>query len=198
MSSLSQPQSPRERILAKALELFYKQGYTATGVNQIIKEAEVARASFYDHFHSKEDLLVAYATEMARTEIAGIRADVLKLSTARERFFGPLAVLKPWLESSGYRGCPFQNVMAEAPPEAARVWEVARQHRESLRTFLQELALDLKDSGPAFAHLVPEAVAPTYLMLFEGAIALCVAYRQIWPVDHAESTLLTLISAQNG
>jgi hypothetical protein len=35
-------------------------------------------------------------------------------------------------------------------------------------------------------------------MLFEGAIALCVAYRQIWPVDHAESTLLTLISAQNG
>lgn len=197
MPAKTHSKSPRERILAKALELFYRQGYAATGVNQIIAEAEVARASFYDHFQSKEDLLLAYATEMARSEIASIRSDVAPLPTARERFFGPLEILKPWLESSGYRGCPFQNVMAEVPHEAVRVWEVARQHRESLRAFFRELALDLKNSAPGFSRLDPEDIATTYLLLFEGTIAACVAYREIWPVEQARKTLLTLLAAPN-
>jgi len=52
--------SPRDRILQVASDLFYRQGYHATGINQIIREAAVAKASFYDHFSSKEALAVAY------------------------------------------------------------------------------------------------------------------------------------------
>ncbi len=189
-------QSPRERILSTAMDLFYRQGYTATGINQIIQKAGVARASFYDHFPSKVDLLVCYAVEMSRKEIAEIRADVLARPMARARFFAPLDLLSPWLESSNYRGCPFQNVMAEAPSDAIRVREVARQHRESLRIFFQELALDVKNSDPDFAHLNPETAAPMFLMIFEGAIALCVAYCETWPVEQARKTLLKALGIQ--
>jgi AcrR family transcriptional regulator len=186
-------QSPRERILATSMDLFYRQGFTSTGINQIIAEAGVAKASFYDHFPSKEDLLVAYAAEMARIEIAAIREDVMKQPSARSRFFGPLTLLPEWLESTQYRGCPFQNVMAEAPPHATAVWEVARQHRESLRTLFVELALALKNSEPEMRHLQPESVATTYLVVFEGAIALCVAYRDAWPVEQAKQMLLATL-----
>ena len=52
--------SPRERILDTATILFHQQGYNSTGINQIISEAKVAKASFYQHFKSKDDLCAAF------------------------------------------------------------------------------------------------------------------------------------------
>ena len=51
---------PEERILAVASELFYRQGYRATGINEVIARSGVAKATFYNHFPSKEDLCLAY------------------------------------------------------------------------------------------------------------------------------------------
>ena len=50
----------KDRILDTASRLFYDQGYNPTGINQIIDEAEIARASLYNHYESKTDLLLAY------------------------------------------------------------------------------------------------------------------------------------------
>jgi len=182
-------QSVRDRIVATACDLFYRQGYRATGINQIIAESGIAKASFYDHFPSKTDLLEAYAAATSEREYAELRAEVMALPTARERFFGPLRVLPPWFESSGYRGCPFQNVVAEAVAEAPAVQAIARRHHEHIRTFLQELIDDLKIEEPALAGLDTDTLADVYLLLFEGAIALAASYREAWPVDTAVAAL---------
>ena len=179
----------RERILETASDLFYRQGYRATGINQIIAESGVAKASFYDHFPSKEDLLYDYACQTSAREMEDIRTEVLGLGTARERFFGPLRVLSPWFETSDYRGCPFQNLMAEAPPEAKQVREVGRQHREKARAFFRELARDLAAAEPELAALDTDALADMYVVLFEGAIATAVTYRDPWPVGRAVQAL---------
>jgi AcrR family transcriptional regulator len=50
----------KERILETAYKLFYTQGYNVTGINQILDQAKVAKASLYQHFGSKEELRVAY------------------------------------------------------------------------------------------------------------------------------------------
>ena len=66
---------PRERILETAQNLFIHQGFRSTGINQIIKEAKVARASFYDHFPSKDDLGLAYlqgVQEMMESRISPV------------------------------------------------------------------------------------------------------------------------------
>lgn len=175
----------RDRILAVAATLFYEQGYRATGVNQVIAESGVAKASFYDHFPSKDDLLLAYAKEMEAREIADMRAQVMAAPTARERFFGPLTMLIPWLKSSDFRGCPFQNLVAEVDSDLWRVRDVARDHRENVRALLRELARDLLatlDPPPAMSR---DELADTYLVLFEGAIVTTVAYRHPWPVEQA-------------
>jgi AcrR family transcriptional regulator len=67
MSSVSAetPLSARERILSVAGRLFYRDGYRATGIDRVIAEAEVAKATFYKHFSSKDDLIVAW---IARSE----------------------------------------------------------------------------------------------------------------------------------
>jgi AcrR family transcriptional regulator len=54
------PSSARERIIAVAGPLFYREGYRAVGVDRLIAEADVAKATFYKHFPSKDDLIVAW------------------------------------------------------------------------------------------------------------------------------------------
>jgi AcrR family transcriptional regulator len=193
MSATKQKSSPRDRIIATAKDLFYRQGFHATGINQIIKEAGVARASFYDHFPSKDDLLVAYAAEVARREITDIRNAVDQFPTAQARFVGLLDILTPWFEATGYRGCNFQILMSEVSPEAARVHEIARNHLESLRVYIRELVLDLKNSDPEFSHLDPDTLASTYQLIFEGAISVSTSLKHPGPVLHARQTICALV-----
>lgn len=193
MSSTNTKTSVRNRIIATASDLFYRQGYRATGINQIIAESGVAKASFYDHFPSKEDLLYVYACKTSDFEINDVRNDVLALKSARERFFGPLRILAPWFESSGYRGCPFQNLLAEAPPEAIKVREVGRAHREKTRHFFQELIRDLMIEDPGLDRVEVDRLADIYMVLFEGTMATAVTYRACWPVDRAVEALEDLL-----
>lgn len=198
MSRKKHRQSPRERILATALDLFYRQGYGATGLNQLIAEADVARASFYDHFQSKEDLLITYASELSRRDLAEVRKEVQSQTTARARFFCPFDILERWLEATSYRGCPFQNMMAEVPPGASQVHEIVRQHQESVRIGYQEMALDLKRAESEFSHIDPESVALAYTLVFEGAIATAVAYRATWPVEEGRKVIVDLLAKRSG
>jgi AcrR family transcriptional regulator len=160
--------STRDRIIATACDLFYRQGYRATGINQIIAESGVAKASFYDHFPSKEDLA---------------------LPTARERFFGAFMILSPWFQATEFRGCPFQLLMAETPPDAQSVMEVGKRHREAMRAFVRELAQALSAEDPALRDLDCDAIADTYLIVFEGTMAVSVAYHDEWPIARALATL---------
>lgn len=189
METTQKKPSVRQRIVDTACELFYRQGYRATGVNQVIAESGVAKASFYDHFPSKEDLLLEYVQETSRREIANLREEVSAFPTARERFFGPLRILYPWFEETGYRGCPFQNVVVELPPGDERIHEAVRRHREEERRLLRELAEAYIAERPDLAGMDCDALAETYLLLFEGAIATARGYQDTWPVKKAEATL---------
>lgn len=185
--------------MAAAFDLFYRQGYRATGVNQVIAASGVAKASFYDHFPAKHDLLHAYISEAARREIDDIRAGIATLTSPRDRFLGLLRLLPGWLEESDYRGCPFQNIAAEVPLEDERVREVVRRHHENLRELLREQARELLDDEPGLAlRLDAGELADTCLVLAEGAIVLAVAYRDPWPVHAAVASLERCLTEAGG
>ncbi|TVS08040.1 MAG: TetR/AcrR family transcriptional regulator [Phycisphaerales bacterium] len=192
MPNAATPPAPRERILRTAIDLFYTQGIKATGINQIIAESGVAKASFYTHFPSKDDLVVAYAEHLADHEFVELRQIASEGSTPRERLFAPLRSLEPWFQSSSYRGCPFQNLAAEISPEVTGIGRVVRRHRENLRGLLRELLGEVIADEKLKAD--PEALADTALLLFEGAIAISVAYREPWPVEHAINRLESLLA----
>jgi AcrR family transcriptional regulator len=189
MTVMKQQLPVRDRILEVAFDLFYRQGYRATGINQIIAESGVAKASFYDHFPSKDHLLSAYAVETSRRECEEMRAGTREYGDATERFLAPLRMLLPWFRDTHYRGCPFQNLMAEVPTNTPEVQQVAEQHRESIRELMRELFLELRKTMPELGSRDVEDVVATYLLLFEGAIATAVAYQADWPVEQAISAL---------
>lgn len=116
---------PRERLISTAARLVHKQGWTATGINQILGEAEIPKGSFYYYFRSKEALGVAVLqTHLARLKDLLSRTlldDSIDAAAAIETFFSGLDA---WLLEQGYGyGWPVASfadeVAATAPPLAA-------------------------------------------------------------------------------
>jgi len=120
MNAAKEAQAARERILETAVDLFSRQGYRATGVNEVIDKSGVAKATFYHHFPTKADLCLAYLQTRNTTELNGIKAFIGKKRTPWSRFLGVIESLEPWLRQNHLRGCAFLNMVAEEPDAKTR------------------------------------------------------------------------------
>ena len=154
----------RSRLLGTASRLFYLEGLHAVGIDRIVVEAQVTRATLYRHFPSKDDLVVAYLTE-ADNLIRG------QVGAAIERGGDPADVVRAVAESiaagirgPGFRGCAFLNAAAEYPDSAHPVHQAVLTHREwFLRTVTDLLS--------AVGETPPEPAARHFVMLRDGAMA---------------------------
>jgi AcrR family transcriptional regulator len=155
---------PRERLLEAASALFYAEGVRSVGVDRLIAEAQVTKATFYRHFPTKDDLVVAYLS--GRDE--GIRSRLSGAATAVAR--DPRRTLGLLLDGladevcgPGFRGCPFINAAAEYPDAAHPVRQLITRHRDWFRAALLELAAGC-------GHPDPEAAAAALSLLRDGAM----------------------------
>lgn len=138
----------RERLLQTASELFYREGIHAVGVDRIIAEAGVTRATFYRHFPSKEDLVEAYlGVEDATVRGAFARA---RDATEEPRELVGLVIdgLADDVARLHTRGCPFINAAAEYPDPASRVRQAVGEHREWFRGELEALLTAAEVDAP--------------------------------------------------
>ncbi|HEY0119672.1 MAG TPA: helix-turn-helix domain-containing protein [Cellulomonas sp.] len=141
----------RERLLRTASELFYREGIHAVGVDRIVEQAGVTRATFYRHFPGKEDLVEAYIG----VEDASIRAlfDGARATTTDPRLLAEAVVdgIADDVARHHTRGCPFINAAAEYPDEASPVRKAVHAHREWFRGTLEEVAGGVGVADPAAA-----------------------------------------------
>ncbi|SFO21839.1 transcriptional regulator, TetR family [Chitinophaga sp. YR627] len=172
---------PRERILDTAYRLFLGQGYNSTGINQIIEEADVAKASFYQHFKSKEDLCVGvlekrhqYIEEQAQALSAQKRSNKMKVLAS----FDLIALLN---EKESFRGCAFLNILSEIPADNIKVREVIHDHKSNIRQNFRNLL----DNAELADHVY---------LLYEGAFVESQLYRDPWPVNRAKKIVNSLIN----
>ncbi|AUG78971.1 TetR family transcriptional regulator [Kitasatospora sp. MMS16-BH015] len=158
------PSHARERLLVAAERLFYEEGIRAVGVERILSESGVGRASFYRHFPGKEDLVV----EVLRRRDVNWRAwlaDRVERSglAAEQQALALFDGLAERFAAEDFRGCAFINTMVEeaAPESAAHL--VAHEHKEQVIAYLDGL---LARAGYA-EH---EALARQLALLGDGAI----------------------------
>jgi AcrR family transcriptional regulator len=174
--------APRERILRTAADLFFQQGYRATGINEVIEKSEVAKATFYNHFPTKEDLCLAYLQDRNTSEYEAITAFVRDQDTPGERFLAVIESVEPWLKANRLRGCAFLNMVAEIPDPRNLLRREGHKHYESLRRLVRDLAHELIQSNrQKFGHLDADRLANDYLVILGGAIAMTEIYHDIWP-----------------
>jgi AcrR family transcriptional regulator len=179
----------RLRLIEVARVLFLEQGYTATGVAQILKAAGARSGSLYHFFPTKEDLLIAvleHYKELLHPIV--IQPVIDRVSDPVERVFGLLDGYRQMLLASDYRwGCPMGNLALE----------VGQSHPSARKLIGENMSLWmgvvqgwLRDA----AGRLPESVDPEQLAMFvlntmEGAVMLARTYRSIEPYDCAVTQL---------
>jgi AcrR family transcriptional regulator len=194
MTTKTSNAGPRERILNTASELFYKQGYRATGVNEVIRQSGVAKATFYSHFPAKDDLCLAYLELHSQEEKRSITEQVAAKRTPRARFMAVVEAIQPWLEDNDLRGCEYLNTVAEIPDPENPLRRKGRQHYEWLRAQVRALADELIESDRRrYGRLKADALADDYMVILVGAIALCEVYHDTWPIRHAIKMVANLV-----
>jgi AcrR family transcriptional regulator len=156
--------SARDRILQTASRLFYARGVRAVGVDLLIAESGVAKATFYKHFPSKDDLVLAYLEQVDGVWTGQLHAAAAAAGSApADQLVGLFDALDTACRRDGYRGCAFINAAAEAAP-ATPVHERTVAHKRSVLAWLQQLA------GEAGAD-DPDALARSLALLLDGGLA---------------------------
>ena len=129
--------SKREQIVTHALKLFYRDGFNATGVERICTDAGVSKKTLYNHFKSKDELVLA--TLRARDGLFRnrIMRDTEKLGTTpRERLLAIFDVHDSWFNEKDFSGCMFINAAAEFSSEDDPNHIVCAEHKRLVRDYL--------------------------------------------------------------
>jgi AcrR family transcriptional regulator len=159
----TRPSEARERLLATATRIFYSEGIHSVGVDRIIAEAKVTRATFYRHFPGKEDLVLAYlkAVDQAIRDQVG---SAITAVPAAEALQAVAEAIAKDIQSAGFRGCAFLNAVAEYPDPEHPVHQAVLAHREWFLNTISTLMVSVHkaEAEPAAQH---------YVMLRDGAMA---------------------------
>jgi len=143
--------------------LFYEQGTRAVGVDAVAEAAGVTKRTLYYHFASKEDLVAAYLN--ARDTAALVNLDAIETTRGTlpgDRILSAFDFLESWFATPGYRGCPFNNAVAEQGASET-VMAIAQRHKAAVRTWFEQRA---QEGGARHA----DALGAQLLVLLDGAL----------------------------
>ena len=153
--------SARERLLAAADELFYENGVNLVGIDRIIEHAGVAKASLYDCFGSKDELIRCYLQRRSERRQARIRERMARFEDPRDKILTVFDLLEETVTQPNYRGCAFQRAGAEAGA-GSTIKGACDDSRAWIRTQFTELA------RAAGAH-DPESLGRQLVLIYDGA-----------------------------
>jgi AcrR family transcriptional regulator len=182
--------SARERLLAAAQDLFYREGIRSVGIDEIIAAADVAKMSLYRSFASKDELVAAYLRERDTLYWqwwGGVMA--LHPDNPRAQILDLFRALAKLPSRPGWRGCPFTNAATEFPERDHPARLVAEANKRELRKRLRALA---KTAGARDA----EALGDQLVLLFEGVYSSAPTFGATSPATRVVAAAEAVIAAQ--
>lgn len=179
----------RERLIGVLDRLIGEQGVRATGIEQVLTEAGVAKMTLYHHFRSKEELVLAtvrWHDERFRRDF--VRAIEAAASDPLERLSAAFDVAQQWIESDQFTGCFFVRCASEYPDPQDPIHRAAAEHKRLFRDYLHEQA--------RLALLPrPRELADQLWMLIEGAITAAFVCGEKQAIADAATAGRTLLQA---
>ncbi|GAA1376372.1 TetR/AcrR family transcriptional regulator [Catellatospora chokoriensis] len=160
----SRPSEARLRLLTTASRIFYAEGIHSVGVDRIIAESQVTRSTFYRHFPSKEDLVLAHLESADLGIRSQVEAAIAASTSASDAVRAVAAGIAEYIRSSGFRGCAFLNAVAEYPDPADPVHQAVLAHRRWFLDTINTLMASIESTKA-------EPAAQHFVMLRDGAMA---------------------------
>ena len=170
-------------IVTTASRLFYEQGYNSTGINEIIAEAGVAKATLYNHFKSKDDICIAFLQHKNNAFIASLSSycDLKKEGDAR--ILAIFDFLLDFYNGDSFNGCWCINTMAEIPKTKQTIKLEIQQQKQGLIQFITN---SIQKNKPALTEEQSNVLAKQLYLLYEGAVAESYLQEQSWPITEAK------------
>ena len=177
----------RDHLIDTALELFYQDGFHATGVEKILKKAGVARMTLYNHFKSKDELILAALRRRDEKFRNWFMRAVERLGkTPRDRLLAIFDALEEWFSGKDYSGCMFINASAEFAHPENPIHMAAGEHKNLILNYLRQLT---RTAGAK----EPEEIADGLMLLMEGAIVMSYVAGDRRAAARAKNAAKTLI-----
>ena len=192
MDKVTTQLTPKERILKTVDRLFYEQGYLATGINQIIAEAQVAKASFYQHFPSKEALVLEYIKTYNSSFVQQLRQLDKQHPEPKAKILALFDYLACFAQQAECRGCAFLNIAAEFSQPESKPRQLIAQLKTDLKVYIEQLVLKALpgDLSPESAQTRATAV----YLLFEAALVESRIHHDLWPIEASKAAANQLLS----
>ncbi len=168
------PPSRRNELIDAAMRVFYRHGFHASSLDDIQKEGGISRMTLYNHFKSKDDLIVAAMRrrdEIFRNRLMKFVESASK--DARERILAVFDFHEEWFAGSEFCGCMFINAAAEFSVADSAPRRLASDHKQEIVRYLRELCVAAGVADPA-------DMAERLNILLEGSI---VAARVVGQVE---------------
>lgn len=154
----------KRRILDAATRLFSTEGIRAVGIDRLIQESSVTKATFYKHFGSKDRLIQHYLRASSEQVLALLDAQVAAADSPHAGLAAIVESVNTALRADGFRGSPFVNAAAEFPDPADPVRVIIAEHHESIAARITEL---LRRIG----HPLAGEAADRIMVAYVGALS---------------------------
>ncbi len=153
----------KQRILDTATELFYSDGIRQVGVDRLISASEVTKATFYKHYHAKDNLVIAYVAGRHDHDKQRLEAIIRESDSATAALRAIVDRILAAIQRPGFRGCLYLNAAAEFPEPHHPVRQLVVQHRDWYSATIEGL---LAQAG----HPLPGEGADDFLVARDGAM----------------------------
>lgn len=178
----------RDKLIDTALELFNRDGYHATGIDRILGDSGVAKMTLYNHFKSKDDLILAALRRRDERWRQWFQDAVESRSESpRKRLLAAFDALEEWIEGPDFRGCMFVKAASEYCDREDPIHAAAAEHQRLVLAYLRTLATAAKAARPA-------KLARELLLLIEGATVVSQINGPVGAAKQARLVAKTLIA----
>ncbi len=155
--------SKKQQLIDKAIELFSKHGYHGTGIDTILAQTGISKRTLYNHFASKEELIVAALNEYDGRFREWLETEVTSSGNSpQQRLESIFDVAEKWFLSRSFFGCMYITAVGEFTEDEVNIRKVCKRYKNRLRQYFKTLSIDA-------GAVDPDGLADEIALLFEGA-----------------------------
>ncbi|MEM8878706.1 MAG: TetR family transcriptional regulator [Pseudomonadota bacterium] len=178
--------SKRDELIRKALEIFYREGFHAAGMDLLAAETGISKTTMFKHFRSKDELILAVLRLRDENFRNWLFRRMEQAGSPRAQLLAMFDALGEWFAEVSYRSCMFIKAASEYPEPGNPIHAQAAEHKRLLFLHLEQIASSAGATEPAL-------LARMLLQLKEGAIVTAHLGHEADPAADAKAAAVVLL-----
>lgn len=180
----------RDHIIVTASDLFYRNGYNSTGINEIIQKSGIAKATLYHHFKSKEELCLSYLKYMNTKFIESIKEYCYSRPLTKNRILSIFDYLEEFFDDHSFNGCWCIKTVSELPQEDKKIrTEIQLQKKQFIELISELTQINFKDKPSKYKESKDRQI----YLLYESAVGESHLHQMNWPIIEAKNICSQII-----